>query len=189
MKNIFFTAMLGLALFGLIIPDADAGKRHKHRMCHNGGGPGGGGDDQGDDPGDSVLCEIELPLEISGDVPCECELEVQDNDLDVFSSGKNVSGLAIGSVSAYCNTTAGFRVTMTSDNGGLAHDKSDALLDYTLDVAAISFTPSEADKDLVEDIPEANALEDVAVELTVDATGALEGNYSDTVTIEVAGIL
>ncbi|GAD89150.1 MULTISPECIES: hypothetical protein [Vibrio] len=187
MKNALFAAVLGLAMFGLIIPDADAGRKHKTKICH--GGYPGGDDEPGDPP--ETFCEVDLPLEISGTVPCECELEVVDSDIDVFADSKSVSGLAIGSISAYCNTTDGFTVTMTSGNGGLAHNKSPALLPYTLDVAgtALSFSPSVGDLEVEETIAEADALQDAAVELTVDATGALEGEYSDTVTIEVAGIL
>ncbi|MEZ9923320.1 hypothetical protein [Vibrio breoganii] len=182
MRNVFFAAILGLALFGLVIPDADAGKRSKKRMCQ-------GGDD--DNPTSSVICEVDLPLEITGYVPCECELEVTDNDIDVFNNGLDVSNLVIGNVSAYCNTEDGFKVTMTSANGGLAHDGGGDPLEYTLDVASIAFTPTEPDFELESTIQQVNAtdFENADVELTVDASGALEGDYSDTVTIEVAGIL
>ncbi|WP_261818050.1 spore coat U domain-containing protein [Vibrio gallicus] len=189
MKQVFFAAILGLALFGLIIPDADAGKRHKHRMCNSYDTPPG--DDQGDDPG-GVMCDISDDIIITGIVPCECELTIDfDNTLgtNVFASELNHTDLGLGSVSAYCNTVDGFKVTMSSANGGMARNGGGApSLPYTLNVGSYVFDPAVAFEETIDQV-NATDFENAALELNVDASDALEGTYSDTVTIEVAGVI
>lgn len=191
MKKLLLANGVALAIFGMTAPGAFAdGGGMGGNGNHYGWGHGGdecGGGNGGSDP---VLCDIETEdLEIKGYIECECELDIDNAYITLFEGASVESDTEVATITAGCNTKDGFNVKLTSANGGLLLDGHDDLVAYTLEMGAVSFSPTMAGESMDVDVAYADAFAASAVTVSADATGAFAGHYADVVTVEIGGIL
>ncbi|GAM63225.1 hypothetical protein JCM19232_1372 [Vibrio ishigakensis] len=195
MKKFLLMAIAGAISMGPTF-DADAtyGKKHFYKWLkkYHCPPPSHEPDDPTQTGGDT--CEQSVDLVLEGTVPCVCGLEVTAiENLDVFASGYDTfSDRPVGTIMGGCNTQE-ITVSIVSLNGGLLGQVTNDLLEYQLNFgnsltfdsgigAGVAYEPAPIDG------AEFAGGENITLDMTINDV-PMADDYSDTVTVTIAGVI